>query len=338
VESRVLRLALDIIHGVRTVHDYDIEQLEATARGFDVLGCRIDVSPALWILVRNLDIDGVRARMSRLVRSGVRDLALHDAVQKAPLFEDIVATIRACEPDPEVAIYLGVLARVYPPYKLAKELVAACVPKPTLDQTLRIVSRGEGTFTHPAEFAAICAMLADYYRPSLSRHSSVAAFVASAAGALNNYDVAPQTALFGTSVAYEGGAKRASAFMILDGKCPKRDVQVCKWLRVNFHEFHLTIRPRAVDAKVKHANFLDVRVFVDLARDGEHAEAWYSWTQSELASVVGTSSCPRVLGDVADLVDRGVAGRRCTVRVDVFFSESSSAIDNGLPLFSSLVA
>jgi len=330
VGSRTLALALDVVHGLRDISEYTLAEVDLAAAGFDVLGCDVDTAPRLWALLEPVaTIQDLRPRLAKLIRSSVgRAVVLRRSITLAPQFEDLVVTLKACEPDAALSIYFAVsLAHMYPVGALVKELLKM-TPRPSLDEALRIAGcDGVGTYIHPTEVGAILVHLRDMF-PNL--HESPAwGFVRSMASAMHTFDAAPlSSSTFHGSVILFHDAQSTSAMLTLDGTAPRRRLSITKWLKVSLAEsLVVTVRAHAIDEAARVARYLDVRVFVETS-SGHRAEMMYSWRAPAWIPTVeaATDRSLITLGDPGifdNVVAAGKFSKKMTVRIDTFYGDTS---------------
>ncbi len=329
MHSRTLCLALDVVHDLRTLDDMDLPEIVAAMEGLDVLGAAIDTAPRVWALVKNRSIYDVRPQLAQLMRSSVpRNDIVTQMVVLAPSIDNVIASVRSCEPDFDMALYLlTTLVKMYPASILVKELLRA-VPRLTIDQAITLASVDAiGVYAHPMEVRLIMRHIQDGFKDPDSSHWK---FIRNMASALHVYDTAPlSTSTFHGSVISFHDAQSVSALMVLDGKCPNRWINVARWLRLSLHEdsFAATIKARAIDSTAKKARCLDLRVMAETA--GQRAEMLYTWSAPEWnpAMPASTLTCSKSLGDplVFDsLVESGKFAKKMMLRVDVFFGDTSA--------------
>jgi len=334
IASRTLQLAVDVIHDIISLEDVaTLEDMDAVVEGFDILGCDIDTAPRVWDLLTT--IHDIRPRLPGLMRSSIpREDVLVRVVTMAPMIDDLIHTLRSCEPDIEMAIFLSTaLAKMYPTFTLVKELTRM-ISGLTIDEAMRIAGGdGIGLYSHPREVGSILGYLRDAYRDP---ESETWKFVRSMYGAMHTYDDAPlSTSTFHGSVISFHDAQSISALMCLDGVVRRR-VAVAKWLKVSLHgpACVVDVKAHAIDPTAKTCKCMDVRVLVETG--GQRAEMIYSWcAPSWIPSMpVSTADCPVIYGDktIFDaVVDSGKFSRKLLLRVDVFFGDAS-VIDDP-PLF-----
>ena len=330
VSSRTLALALDVVHGLRDIAEYALAEVDLARAGFDVLGCDIDTAPREWALLEpSATIDDLRPRLAALIRSSVgRSAVLRRAIVLAPGFDDLVRTLKACQPDTALSIYCATaLAHMYPAGALVRELLKM-TPGVSLDDALRIAGcDGVGTYMHPAEVAAVAVHVRDMFRNS---HESAAwGYVRSVASAMHTFDAAPAScSAFNGSVISFHDSQSTSVMLSLDGAAPRRRLTVAKWLKVSLAEsLVVSVRAHLIDQAAQLARCLDVRVFVETS-SGHRAEMMYSWRAPAWIpqTEVSTSQCATAAGDPGifeNVVAAGKFARKMTVRIDTFYGATS---------------
>ena len=342
IPSENLRLALDVIHDLATLEDYSLDEIDAADRGFDVLGADVDTTARVWelMLLPTTTIHTLHRRLARLMRSAhvSRDLIIERAVKLAPMFCDVLDTVRWCEPDARMGAYLAyTLAKFYPVAALVKFIIGV-VPSPTLDQALKIAGcDGVGTYAHPREVAQITEFLKEAYS---SVQSETWNFIRFVSGALHTYDGAPlSSSAFNGSVIMFHDSQSTSTMLQLDGTLPARRVVLAKWLKLSMTPTTVaTIRAHDIDYASKTARFLDVRFYVEAGSQAltAGAELWHSWSGPQWipTMTVSTDACPKITGDpqvFASVVDAGRFAKKLSLRIDIFYG-ATSALANP-PLF-----
>lgn len=337
IPSKNLKCALDIVHGLATLEDYLLEDVDAASAGFDVLGCDIDTTVRIWTLVKSMDIEDIRPRLPRLMRSKFvdRDTVLQRVITLAPLFDDVLATIDSIEPDAELGTYLACsLRRLYPVAALVTH-IAAIIPGLTLEQALDITGcNGGGTYIHPIETKYIMAYLCDTFS---SQPGPAVNFLRSMYTAMQTYDVAPLScaAMSGSIIMYHD-LRATSTMLVLNGTPPRRRVVLSKWLKFSLEDRAVAVVwAHGIDHAAKMAKCLDVRIFVQTRT--QRAELWHSWNSPMwIPSMdVSTDACPRITGDrqaFDAVVEAGKFARKMTIRVDMFYGKTSAL--EYPPLFS----
>lgn len=334
ISSRNLTLALDIIHEIADIDDYSLDQVDAAIKGFDVLGCTFDTSARVWDLVRTTaTLDHLRARLPRLMRSKDvdRNNVILRVVTMAPLYDDVITTMKCCQPDAEMAVYLAItLGKYVPIIPLIKHIINA-VPNMTADQILRIAGcNGIGTYIHPREVSEILAYVRDAMIDIGSADMATYSFLRAMASAMHTYDCIPLSCstLNGSLVMFHD-AQSVSLLVTLDGTPPQRRIKMTKWLKFSLERGMAvaTIRAHGIDTVSKTARCMDVRMFARTS--GQHAEIWHSWTKPlwRPTHEVSTAECPRVTGDKAvfdAVIEAGLFSKRMTIRIDVFYGETSA--------------
>lgn len=338
IPSKNLMLALDVIHELVSFQTYSLEEIDAAYRGFDVLGCTIDMSSRVWDLVKTTaTLDNLRTRLPKLMRSTTvaKEDVLHRAITLGPMFEDVLLTVAACQPNAKMAVFLTItLARFVPIIPLIRFIINA-IPNMTHDEILKIAGcDGVGTYIHPREVSEILAFTRDAFRDSMSPTYS---FMRAMACAMHTYDTVPVscTTLNGSLVMFHD-AQSVSVLVTLDGIPPKRMIKMTKWLKFSMETDKIvaTVRAHGIDVPSKTARFMDLRMFARTAN--QSAELWHSWSRPQWHPTieVSTATCPRITGDKAlfdAVVDAGTFSRRMSVRIDIFYGHTS-ALDNP-PLF-----
>lgn len=333
IPSKNLRLALDVIHEISNLNDYSLEDTDAASKGFDVLGCEIDTMPRVWELVQHTaTIAQLRARLPKLMRSkGVRrSEVLHRAVTLAPLLHEVLLTARCCEPDPDLAVYLASnLAKFIPPVPLIQMLLDA-VPKMTHSHVLHIAGcDGVGTYIHPREVSEILALSRDAIRTTDKESIAAYTFVRAMACATSTYDCVPMSSstLSGSLIMYHD-SQSTSVLVALDGCPPRRMVKMTKWLKFSLLDRAVVVvRAHGIDSASRRARHMDIRMFVKSSQ--AHAELWYSWSGPSWHPMMdaSTSTCSRITGDKTlfdAVVDSGLLSRRMTIRIDVYYGQTSA--------------
>lgn len=334
IPSKNLQLALDIIHDISHVDNYSLQEIDAAIKGFDVLGCAFDTSPRVWDLVRTTaTIDHLRARLPKLMRS--KDVERNDVIRRvvtlAPLYDDVILTMKCCQPDAEMAVYLAItLGKYVPIIPLLKHILNA-VPNMTTDQILRVAGcNGIGTYIHPREVSEILAFVRDALADKGSASVATYSFMRAMASAMHTYDCVPLSCstLNGSLVMFHD-AQSVSLLIALDGTPPQRRIKMTKWMTFSLehHRAVATIRAHGIDMASKSARCMDVRMFARTS--GQHAELWHSWRKPTWIPMteVSTTECPRVTGDKAvfdAVVEAGLFSKRMTIRIDVFYGETSA--------------
>jgi hypothetical protein len=338
VPSKNLILALDIIHEISKIDDYSLDQVDTAGKGFDVLGCAFDTSARVWELVRTTaSIDHLRSRLPKLMRSDnvKRNDVISKVITMAPLYDDVILTMKSCQPDAEMAVYLAItLGKYVPIVPLVKHIIDT-VPNMTADQIIRVAGcNGIGTYIHPREVSEILGFVRDnayYYKHEKdSAMNATYSFIRAMASAMHTYDFVPLSCstLNGSLIMFHD-AQSVSLYITLDGTPPKRRIKMAKWITFSLeHGMAVAhIRAHGIDMASKRARCMDVRMFARTS--GQYAEVWYSWSKPTWRPMVevSTAECQRVTGDKAvfdAVIEAGLFSKRMTIRIDVFYGETSA--------------
>lgn len=334
VPSKPLRLALDVVHGLARLADYSLADVDLCQQGFDILGCDIDTAARVWELatVGVMTIEHLRPRLPRLMRAMDKHTVLTHAVKLAPAFEDVLVTVRACEPDTAMAIVItGTLCKAYPVGALIEELID-CVPNITLENAIAIVGTDTvGIYIHPAEVARITDLLRETFR---HENTPLWKFIRSIALAMQIFDIAPLSCanMNGTVIMFQD-TPHTSIMLHLDGSPPRRQLMLAKWIKFSLlGRAQASVFANKIDAIARNAKFLDVRMFVET--HGQRAELWHSWHSPAWTPAVEarTNTCRRITGSQAlfdAVVDAGKFSRKMSIRIDIFYG-NSSVVENPL--------
>lgn len=327
VASKRLQLALDVVHGMASLQDYDMDQLDEAEAGFDVLNAQIDTAPRAWELVANAPIQVLLPRLSKLVRSPAVDIkaVLGRVICLTPLCDDIMHAVTMCEPDVTTAQSLiRVLAKFVPPIVLLRHLYSI-MHNLTLYDAIAILPMHLGVYLHPGEVAQLAKLLQGL---PVKNHqdAAYAQFMRNMAAGLHTFDVGPLTCMtFNATTLMYSDSPVTSTSLHVEGRSSRR---ITKWLKVDMRTgCEVFIKASHIDHMAQVARCLDVRLFVEVG--AQHAELWHCWTSPDWNPTVevSTMNCQHIRGDVAkfySLINAGTFARTLRLRIDVYYAQHSA--------------
>jgi hypothetical protein len=345
VNAEMLKLTIEVLHGVRKVSSLSGAETLTVTRGFDVLGsdslrtCVLD----RMLLIASLEtyIETYSLIPILLESSAHRISALNAALRISPTWELFRLMLRKTNMSFDLAVWLTTrLVKVFPVSLIFCELVGL-IPKETLSvQKLVELAcvQGVGVHCHPAEVPIIIGRLEDEIR---RRDREVAdargylAIVNMVRNALQIYDTCPEVAskVYGSIVTYEN-TPIVSCVLTIDGKLdrPKR-IRVAPWMSIvldtTIGVLQATVRPSKIDRSGRYAKSVRAHMTAMSWRQTSHvemssiprvlAEGWYSFDNVAPDSRLSLDSTHPTRGN-PDSIQNGLSASNLTfIRFDIHY-------------------
>lgn len=261
-DDHCIRVAVDMIHGIRCLSTATYDDVDACYRGFDFLGCtahRKKLQARLWHFVaRSHDRDFVFANAQRLVLSGPSGAYTIDYLNKVksmcPMWKDfrrVLAHFTMTEPI--AMLCMGRLCKYFPAHLVFDAIVDAFPPAfLTYDTCIKVLgSYRTGPYHHPDEVVMTMNNILSRFKDDEN-----AVHLRTISDAMCMYEASPGTNLTATTLTYSTEPRASVLIKLYDPYQGSKPLRVKRFLSVNVNTITGIVSGRIdVDKMDEHRYF-----------------------------------------------------------------------------------
>jgi hypothetical protein len=259
-DDRCIRVAVDVIHGVRCINTASYDDVDACSRGFAFLGCtmhRKKVQARVWHFVsRSRDLEFVFSNAQRLMLSGSSGTYVNDYLNTVkslcPSWKDFRAVFdHFTMTEPIAIVCMGRLCKYFPAHLVFDAIVEAFPPAfLTYATCLNVIgSYRTGPYHHPDEVVMTMNNI-------LARFPNESVHLQTISDAMCMYEASPGTNLTATTLTYSTEPRASVLIKIYEPYQGTKTLRVKRFLNVTVNTITGTISGRiAVDKLDEHRYF-----------------------------------------------------------------------------------
>lgn len=298
-DDHSIRVAVEVIHGIRSLREAPYEDVDACYRGFDYLGCTIlrkKLQTRLWHFVsRSTDVDFVFKNAHRLVISG-EPMGSHmndylNAVKTlCPTWHEFQRVFEHCTLNEPVAIQMmWRLCKYFPVHLVFGAIVDAFPPALlTYEICLNVLgSNRNGVYYHPDEVAMVMNIILERFSGQHTDH------LRTFSDALCLYEASPGTNLTATTLTYNTEPRASVLIKLYEPYSGTKTLRVKRFVTATINTVDGTVHGRIDVDKLDDTNYYPNSILVRIMTFNtlepneydviEHkytvCEAWREFTQ-----------------------------------------------------------